>query len=223
VSHYDVLRTRPDADADQLRRAFVSLARRYHPDRHVHADPATRREAERRMREITEAWAVLGDPDRRRRYDQGLGDRARTPGSAGATSRGSAPGGGGPSAGPAGPQNEGADGAGPRDRRTAQARSASAGGATSSDSGDWRRYASPGSAGHGHRPAGEQLLLMSPVILVVVGLGFGLLGGIVGWPPFFAMALLCLIGAATAFFMVPIWAMTRGSARRGGRGPKRSY
>ncbi len=64
MSHYDVLGVAPAADDATLRRAYVALARRHHPDL-AGGDPA-------RMRAVNEAWATLGDPDRRARYDQSL-------------------------------------------------------------------------------------------------------------------------------------------------------
>jgi hypothetical protein len=64
VSHYDVLGVAPVADAATVREAFLSLARRHHPDL-TGGDAA-------RMRRINEAWATLGDPVRRARYDRAL-------------------------------------------------------------------------------------------------------------------------------------------------------
>jgi hypothetical protein len=61
VSHYDVLGVSPHADAGELHRAYLALARRHHPDRRGGDDA--------RMRSINEAWATLGDPTRRRQYD----------------------------------------------------------------------------------------------------------------------------------------------------------
>ena len=66
---YDVLGVPPTADAEELRRAYLSRARESHPDRYVDAPPADRGDAERRMRDVNEAWRVLGNPRRRRRYD----------------------------------------------------------------------------------------------------------------------------------------------------------
>lgn len=70
TSHYDVLGVRPDAPAEDVRRAYVALARRHHPDAHVAAGPAARAEAERRMQELNAAWTVLSDPARRADYDR---------------------------------------------------------------------------------------------------------------------------------------------------------
>lgn len=70
MSYYDELGVDPGATADDLRHAYLRLARRFHPDVVAAADVATRAEAETRMRAVNEAWAVLGDPARRRAYDR---------------------------------------------------------------------------------------------------------------------------------------------------------
>lgn len=61
-SHYEVLGLTPTADEATLRRAYVALARQHHPDR-AGGDAA-------RMRALNEAWATLGDPAQRARYDR---------------------------------------------------------------------------------------------------------------------------------------------------------
>jgi hypothetical protein len=71
---YEVLGVRTDAGRAEIRRAYVELARRHHPD-HVQAQSlAVRAESERRMREVNAAWAVLGDPQRRAEHDRGAPD-----------------------------------------------------------------------------------------------------------------------------------------------------
>jgi curved DNA-binding protein len=62
--YYDVLGVDRTASAEEMQRAFRTLARRYHPD--VNADPA----AEERFKEVNEAYHVLADPDSRSRYDR---------------------------------------------------------------------------------------------------------------------------------------------------------
>jgi hypothetical protein len=57
------------AGADEVRRAYLERAREAHPDRHIDASSAQRTTNERRMQEVNEAWRVLGNPRRRRRYD----------------------------------------------------------------------------------------------------------------------------------------------------------
>lgn len=61
--YYEVLGVGRDASDDDIRRAFRRLARQHHPD--VNADP----DAERAFKEANEAYEVLSDPERRRRYD----------------------------------------------------------------------------------------------------------------------------------------------------------
>jgi hypothetical protein len=65
---YAVLGVDAAAPHDDIRRAWVRAARQHHPDRG--GDPA-------RMQAVNEAWAVLGDPARRRAWDREHG-RTRT-------------------------------------------------------------------------------------------------------------------------------------------------
>lgn len=69
MGHYDVLGVRPDASPADIRRAYLALARRHHPDR-VGGSLE-------RMRVVNEAWATLGDPEQRQRYDRTLGGPTR--------------------------------------------------------------------------------------------------------------------------------------------------
>lgn len=62
--HYDALGVDPDASAAEIRSAYRQVMRRHHPDR-AGDDPGS---AER-VRRANEAWHVLGDPERRRAYD----------------------------------------------------------------------------------------------------------------------------------------------------------
>lgn len=75
VTHYDVLGVRNDATADEIRRAYVTLARRHHPDFHAASGDVSVASAEERMRQINLAWQVLGDTDGRAAYDRSLGLR----------------------------------------------------------------------------------------------------------------------------------------------------
>ncbi len=63
VDHYAVLGVARNASTEEIRSAYRRLARRYHPD--VNADP----EAHARFKEITQAYEILSDPERRQRYD----------------------------------------------------------------------------------------------------------------------------------------------------------
>ena len=62
---YEVLGVNRSAQADELKRAYRGLARKFHPDANPD-DPA----AEARFKEISLAYEVLSDPEKRARYDQ---------------------------------------------------------------------------------------------------------------------------------------------------------
>lgn len=70
MNPYDVLGVRPDASGDEIRRAYLRLARRYHPDYFTDASPAEQAAAEASMRSVNEAWAVVSDDTRRREHDR---------------------------------------------------------------------------------------------------------------------------------------------------------
>ena len=72
ATHYDTLGVPRSASMEEIRRAYRQLARRLHPDRHLHSPPDEAARAERRMREVNAAWAVLSDGEAKRRYDQAL-------------------------------------------------------------------------------------------------------------------------------------------------------
>jgi molecular chaperone DnaJ len=63
--YYEVLGVGRDADGAALKTAYRKLAHQYHPDK----NPGDRG-AEERFKELSEAYAVLSDPDKRSRYDR---------------------------------------------------------------------------------------------------------------------------------------------------------
>jgi curved DNA-binding protein len=63
--YFKVLGVDRGADADTIKRSFRKLARQYHPD----VNPGNQG-AEAKFKEISEAYEVLSDPDKRRRYEQ---------------------------------------------------------------------------------------------------------------------------------------------------------
>ncbi len=63
--YYQILGVPKDADEKAIKAAYRKLARKYHPD--VAENKA---EAAAKFKEINEAYEVLSDPDKRRKYDQ---------------------------------------------------------------------------------------------------------------------------------------------------------
>jgi curved DNA-binding protein len=62
--YYSALGVAPDASADEIKRARRKLARKFHPD--LSKEP----NAAERMKEVNEAYEVLGDPEKRAAYDK---------------------------------------------------------------------------------------------------------------------------------------------------------
>src|SRR6185312_10325394 len=86
--YYGTLGVKKTATADEIKKAFRKLARKHHPD----VNPGDK-EAEKRFKEINEAYEVLSDPEKRQKYDTlgpnwqeqfGFGGGARTRTGAGA-------------------------------------------------------------------------------------------------------------------------------------------
>ncbi len=63
--YFNVLGVSRDANSKEIKQAFRKLAREYHPD--VNSDDDS---AEEKFKEVSEAYEVLSDPEKRRRYEQ---------------------------------------------------------------------------------------------------------------------------------------------------------
>jgi len=75
TDYYDILGVNKGASADEIKKAYRKQALEWHPDRHKDDKEA----AEKRFKEINEAYQVLSDTQKRSAYDQ-FGHAAFTPG-----------------------------------------------------------------------------------------------------------------------------------------------
>ncbi len=64
--YYAILGVPRNASDDDIKKAYRKLAMQYHPDR----NPGKEKWANEKFKEINEAFSVLGDPEKRRQYDQ---------------------------------------------------------------------------------------------------------------------------------------------------------
>lgn len=64
--YYQTLGVPKNASDEEMKRVYRKLAMQYHPDR----NPGKEKWANEKFKEINEAYGVLGDPEKRRQYDQ---------------------------------------------------------------------------------------------------------------------------------------------------------
>ncbi|MCK6621395.1 MAG: J domain-containing protein [Calditrichaceae bacterium] len=64
ANYYEVLGVREDASAEEIKKAYRRLAKEYHPD-----SRGGDKKAEEHFKKISEAYSVLGDPQKRQQYD----------------------------------------------------------------------------------------------------------------------------------------------------------
>lgn len=64
--YYEILGISRDATQEEIKKAYKKLAKKWHPD----LNPENKKEAEEKFKEITEAYQVLSDPEKRAQYDR---------------------------------------------------------------------------------------------------------------------------------------------------------
>ncbi|NXC79098.1 DNJB8 protein, partial [Cercotrichas coryphoeus] len=79
VDYYKVLGLQEDASQDDIKKSYHKLALKWHPDK----NPKNKEEAEKRFKEIVEAYEILSNPQKRSLYDKSVEEsRSRREGAA---------------------------------------------------------------------------------------------------------------------------------------------
>jgi curved DNA-binding protein CbpA len=73
-NYYDLLEIAPDSPAEEVKRSFRAQIARYHPDKVQHLGKEFQSMAADRAAELTEAYRILSDPQRRAEYDRAFAE-----------------------------------------------------------------------------------------------------------------------------------------------------
>lgn len=68
-SLYEILGVSADSGKDEIKKKYRELAKKYHPDKMINASEKEKTEAEKRFREINDAYTILSDDEKRNEYD----------------------------------------------------------------------------------------------------------------------------------------------------------
>jgi len=72
LDYYQILHLNRDASAVELKKAYFSTSRAFHPDANRHLEPVLLDQCQRVSKRVTEAYCVLKDPRKRKVYDERL-------------------------------------------------------------------------------------------------------------------------------------------------------
>lgn len=72
MKHYDILNSKPSDSIKDIKKRYRELCRTYHPDK-CSNDPELVKINTARIKLLTEAWSIIGDPVKRKQYDE-VGD-----------------------------------------------------------------------------------------------------------------------------------------------------
>lgn len=188
VNHYEALGVPVGAPAAQIRQAYLDAARRHHPDFHLGEDAATQAHHADRMQVVNEAWAVLGDPARRERFDLSLTMPTAPPTERIRPNRGPEP--------PAGKPWT------PRRGDDGWQRDFSSWAADGDDELD--------DEGEGSGARVNGTVAVAPVAVFAVSVISIFLGVVLSVRPLMAVGIMGIVASAVLFFVVPVVTMTRG-------------
>jgi len=188
VNHYDALSVPVGAPVSQIRQAYLDAARVHHPDFHLAEAPAVQADHAHRMQVANEAWAVLGDPARKERYDLSL-----TMPSAPPTERIR------PNRGPEAPAGKGWT---PRRGDDGWQRDFSSW-ADDTDASDEFEDTAAAKPVHG-------VVAVLPVAVFAVSVLSIILGVVLSARPLMALGFIGVVASGALFFLVPALAMSRG-------------
>lgn len=188
---YDALGVRMGAPVEEIRQAYLHAARVHHPDFHLDEAPAVQADHAHRMQVANEAWAVLGHPETRERYDLSLRMPVAPPAERIRPSRE--------------PQVPAGKGWTPRPGDDGWQR-------------DFRSWAEevdelPPDEPGPRRPARHGVQAVLPVALFAVAVASVLLGLVMGARALLAVGFAALAASAALFVLLPVIEMTRGRHR----------
>lgn len=69
INYYSILGLKDSASECDIKKAFYTLAKKYHPDAHNN-DEKLAKSNEEKFKEVSSAYEVLGDKDRKKDYDE---------------------------------------------------------------------------------------------------------------------------------------------------------
>ena len=82
--YYKIIGVGKDATPEEVKKAYKKQALLWHPDKHASGDQADKDNADKMFKDIGEAYSVLSDPEKKKRYDDGADiDELNNPGHGG--------------------------------------------------------------------------------------------------------------------------------------------